>query len=80
MIIQIYITEGKAIATAAELKAASWFPWLNCKSLHQTQQLAAHRHIRNRGGVSEPFTLNVYAKMPDTPNIVHHIQSLISPK
>jgi hypothetical protein len=58
MTVHIQTFEGKQPATVS---ADRWKPWLNCDSREETVRLAAHRHIRNRGGVAhgEAFDLHV---------------------
>ena len=61
MTVWLQIKEGdKPQALAPE----GWMPWINSVSVERTVMLAAHRHIRERGGVIDPFTMMVYA-VPD---------------
>lgn len=46
-----------------------WMPWLNSKSREDTVALAAHRFLRNRGGVQpgERFDFAVFSYLDSTP-------------
>lgn len=65
MTIFVQIQEGDATAGSV---VDNWTPWIDCKprQLNEVIGLAAHRHMRNRGGAGDqPYKFTVYA-YPDT--------------
>lgn len=47
-----------------------WVPWINCTDVDHAEQLAAHRHIRDRGGVGEresPYHFTIWSHTDATP-------------
>ena len=47
-----------------------WRPWINCSDVNEAEQLAAHRHIRDRGGVGgreSPYHFTVWSYTDKTP-------------
>lgn len=46
--IQVMPGDGKAGAPGN-----NWRPWINCTDRKEVEALAAHRHLRDRGGVGE---------------------------
>lgn len=47
-----------------------WKQWENCAGVSEAEQMAAHRHIRDRGGVGEseqPYVFTVWSYTDKTP-------------
>lgn len=58
MTVWVQIHEG---AERQALTPEGWKPWIKSATAEETVMLAAHQHIRFRGGVLEPFTMMVYS-------------------
>ena len=52
----VQTTEGHGVLPSPGL----WTPWKNCESASETASLAAHRHVRQRGGIAPDEALRVY--------------------
>jgi hypothetical protein len=53
----VQIHEG---STPAKFLPGDWRLWANCRDIDECRGLALHRHIRTRGGVAQPLTVNIY--------------------
>lgn len=59
-----YIQTHPGKGNAGALRSSYWHPWINSTDRKEVEALAAHRHLRDRGGVLEkeqPYEFTVYS-------------------
>jgi hypothetical protein len=58
----VQIHEGHA---PKKFLPGDWVLWTNCRDMDECRGVALQRHIRIRGGVTKPFTVNIYIGSAD---------------
>ena len=58
----VQICEGHA---QKKFLRGDWVLWTNCRDMDECRGVALQRHIRIRGGVTKPFTVNIYIGSAD---------------